>query len=111
MAGATTLPIAAARCHLGYRPALDGLRGLSLIAVLALHVTETMPCGVRGGWIGVDVFFVLSGFLITTLLLEEWHDTGTLHLGRFYLRRAFRLMPASFPVGGILDLRTMLHVR
>jgi peptidoglycan/LPS O-acetylase OafA/YrhL len=53
-----------------------------------------MKYGVRGGWIGVDVFFVLSGFLITTLLLEEWNAAGTLRLGRFYLRRAFRLMPA-----------------
>lgn len=90
-----TLPIAHARFELGYRPAFDGLRGLSLMAVLALHATERMPYGVRGGWIGVDVFFVLSGFLITTLLLEEWYSTGTLRLGRFYLRRACRLMPAS----------------
>ena len=90
-----TLPIADMRFRLGYRPALDGLRGLSLIAVLALHATERLPHGVRGGWIGVDVFFVLSGFLITTLLLEEWHAAGRLRLGRFYLRRAFRLLPAS----------------
>jgi peptidoglycan/LPS O-acetylase OafA/YrhL len=51
---------------------------------------------VKGGFLGVDIFFVLSGFLITRLLIEEWELTGGIHLGRFYLRRMLRLFPALF---------------
>jgi peptidoglycan/LPS O-acetylase OafA/YrhL len=72
------------------RPALDGLRGLAVIAVMAFH---TSPAA-HGGFLGVDVFFVISGYLITTLLLREWSGTGGVDLRRFYLRRALRLGPA-----------------
>ncbi len=74
----------------GYLPALDGLRALSIAAVLLYHDDELIP----GGYLGVDVFFVLSGFLITSLLFKEWHETGRIVLRRFYLRRALRLFPA-----------------
>ncbi|HVS38719.1 MAG TPA: acyltransferase [Gemmataceae bacterium] len=80
--------------RLGYRPELDGLRGLAVLAVMAYHceLRRFLP----GGFLGVDVFFVLSGFLITALLLREHQQTGRIHLPRFYLRRARRLFPALF---------------
>ena len=74
---------------LGYRPALDGLRAIAVCAVLAAHAGW-----IGGGWLGVDVFFTLSDFLITALLLEEHARTGTLSIRRFYVRRARRLLPA-----------------
>jgi peptidoglycan/LPS O-acetylase OafA/YrhL len=78
--------------RLGYRPELDGLRGIAIIIVVAIH-TSDWP---RGGLLGVDIFFTLSGFLITTLLLEEWLAHGRISLRDFYLRRYFRLFPALF---------------
>jgi len=75
--------------HLGYRPWLDGLRGCAILLVLAFHL-QFIP----GGSFGVDVFFVLSGFLITSLLVEEWQRRGSISLPRFYLRRGLRLLPA-----------------
>jgi peptidoglycan/LPS O-acetylase OafA/YrhL len=82
---------------LGHRPSLDGLRGVAILAVLGLHAQ--LPF-FHGGFVGVDVFFVLSGFLITVLLLEEWRGRGTIGLGRFYLRRALRLLPALLVLVG-----------
>lgn len=76
--------------RLGHVPALDGLRGIAILLVVAFHYTGA-PAG--GGY-GVDLFFVLSGFLITTLLLEERAATGRIGLGNFYVRRARRLFPA-----------------
>src|SRR6266849_5517172 len=67
---------------LGYRPALDGLRGISILAVMAYHSGLLV-----GGWAGVDVFFTLSGFLITTLLLEEHAAAGRFSFTKFYARR------------------------
>ena len=84
------LPIRVTR--LGYRPELDGLRGLAILLVIVGHATPWLP----GGWLGVDLFFVLSGFLITTLLLEEWATTSSISLRSFYARRALRLLPALF---------------
>ena len=75
------------RGRLGYIPALDGLRALAIFLVVAYHATG-YPAG---GWLGVDLFFVLSGFLITTLLLER-RDRES--IGTFYRRRAVRLLPA-----------------
>ncbi|MHB1855711.1 MAG: acyltransferase family protein, partial [Acidimicrobiales bacterium] len=72
-------------------PGLDGLRALAVCAVLAFHFG--VP-GVGGGMLGVDIFFALSGFLITTLLLAERAETGGVSLGRFWQRRARRLLPA-----------------
>lgn len=74
---------------LGYRPALDGVRALAIAPVLTLHAFG-WP---QKGSLGVDLFFVLSGFLITTLLLEERLTTGTISFAGFYRRRAARLVP------------------
>ncbi len=80
--------------RLGYRPELDGLRGLAVLVVMAYHCD---PRGVvQGGFLGVDLFFVLSGFLITALLVREHQQSGRIHLPRFYVRRALRLFPALF---------------
>jgi peptidoglycan/LPS O-acetylase OafA/YrhL len=73
-----------------YQAALDGLRGLSIAAVLLYHDDYLVP----GGYLGVDIFFVLSGFLITSLLFEEWNSSGAISLKKFYLRRVLRLFPA-----------------
>jgi peptidoglycan/LPS O-acetylase OafA/YrhL len=78
-----------------YRPGLDGLRALAVVAVFAYHLDTGW---VRGGFLGVDTFFVLSGFLITTLLLVEWDGSRTLSLAAFWARRARRLLPALFLV-------------
>jgi peptidoglycan/LPS O-acetylase OafA/YrhL len=79
-----------AAARLGHVPALDGVRGIAIAAVLAYHAF-----GLPGGFLGVDMFFVLSGFLITTLLLEEHADTGRISFRGFYRRRARRLLPAA----------------
>lgn len=87
--------VPAPRAPLGYRPALDGIRALSIIAVIVFHTPGwgSLPQLLPGGHMGVTVFFVLSGYLITTLLLGELHRTGDLDLRAFYLRRAARLLP------------------
>lgn len=83
----------------GARPrrldALDGLRTIAVLLVVAFHLD--VP-GLRGGFLGVDVFFVLSGFLITSLLLKEIAHRGRADLGRFWMRRVLRLLPASLLV-------------
>jgi peptidoglycan/LPS O-acetylase OafA/YrhL len=77
--------------HIRYRPGLDGLRALAVIAVFAYHARiDWLP----GGFLGVDLFFVLSGYLITSLLLVEWDARNRIDLRRFWLRRARRLLPA-----------------
>lgn len=78
--------------RLGYAPALDGLRAMAVLAVIGFHAIR-FPLG---GELGVDVFFVLSGFLITTLLLNEHAREGRISLRAFYRRRALRLLPALF---------------
>ena len=78
-----------------YRPALDGLRGIAVLGVLAFHSgsNKFIPGLYPGGKYGVDIFFVLSGYLITGLLLAEQTRTGTISLKKFYMRRALRLLP------------------
>lgn len=84
-------PATAAGFRLGHRPELDGVRGISILMVLILHFGfKFLP----GGFFGVDVFFVLSGFLITSLLVQEQERYGGISLKLFYLRRALRLGPA-----------------
>jgi peptidoglycan/LPS O-acetylase OafA/YrhL len=78
-----------------YRPALDGLRALAVTAVVLFHAG--VP-GLTGGFLGVDTFFVLSGFLITSLLLAEYASRGRIDLRRFWIRRARRLLPALLAV-------------
>ena len=80
------------RWQLGYRPALDGLRGVAILAVLAWHIG--LPGMTGAGQAGVTLFFVLSGFLITTILVEEHAHSGRIELRRFYRRRVARLLPA-----------------
>jgi peptidoglycan/LPS O-acetylase OafA/YrhL len=77
--------------EMGYLPGLDGVRALAVIGVLLYHADLTW---IRGGFLGVDVFFVLSGFLITSLILEEFDRSGRIDFGKFYLGRARRLLPA-----------------
>jgi peptidoglycan/LPS O-acetylase OafA/YrhL len=85
--------------------ALDGLRGLAVAAVVVNHLR---PNALPGGWLGVDVFFVLSGYLITTLLLDERAGTGRVDLGHFYGRRARRLLPALFVLLAVLAITARL---
>ena len=75
----------------GHNPALDGLRAIAVLAVFFHHM-DVLP----GGYVGVDLFLVLSGFLITGLLLAERDRTGGISLKAFWVRRAFRLLPAFY---------------
>nr|MDQ2998053.1 acyltransferase [Chloroflexota bacterium] len=76
--------------RLPYLPGLDGLRALAVAAVLLYHA----EIGVVGGFLGVELFFVLSGFLITALLFAEWQQHGRIQLAAFWMRRVRRLLPA-----------------
>jgi peptidoglycan/LPS O-acetylase OafA/YrhL len=97
---------------LAYEAALDGLRGISIIAVVLFHAcaTSSLTGWFRGGALGVSVFFTLSGFLITTVLLREAEAHGRVDLRRFWTRRIRRLAPASLTVvAGVVILgRTAL---
>ncbi|HQZ36012.1 MAG TPA: acyltransferase family protein [Ilumatobacteraceae bacterium] len=75
-----------------YQPALDGLRAVAVVMVLCFHAGFRW---MEGGYFGVSVFFTLSGFLVTSVLLANERSDGTVSLGRFYARRARRLLPAS----------------
>lgn len=76
---------------LKYTPELDGLRGVAIVGVMVFHAGAPF---LKGGFIGVDIFFVLSGFLITSLLVSEFNRCGTVNLKNFYIRRMLRLAPA-----------------
>jgi len=84
-----------------YLPGLDGLRAIAVTAVLVYHANHEW---LSGGFLGVEVFFVISGYLITLLLLSEKERTGTVRLGQFWLRRARRLLPALFVMMGALAI-------
>lgn len=77
------------------RPEIQALRALAVLSVLLFHL---WPTRLPGGFVGVDIFFVVSGFLITAHLLREQDRTGTIALSRFWARRARRLLPASMLV-------------
>ncbi len=75
-----------------YMPGLDGLRALAVFAVIAYHLN--LPF-VPGGFLGVTLFFVLSGYLITDLLLSEWRLKGRIDFKNFFIRRGKRLLPSG----------------
>lgn len=85
-----------------YMPGLDGVRAVAVIAIIIYHLN---PQWLSGGFLGVDTFFVISGYLITCLLLTEYHNTGKIELMSFWLRRVKRLIPAVlFLVMGVIVL-------
>jgi peptidoglycan/LPS O-acetylase OafA/YrhL len=91
--------------HTGFRPDIEGLRAVAVVAVVLFHAG--VP-GVGGGFIGVDVFFVISGFLITGLLWREVGARGTVRLRKFYGARARRLLPASAAVGVVTVIASVV---
>jgi peptidoglycan/LPS O-acetylase OafA/YrhL len=94
--------------ELGHEPVLDGVRGIACMMVMGVHLSvlgaKRVPGVLPNGFLGVDVFFVLSGFLITSLLLQEWSRTETISFKQFYLRRALRLLPALYLFVAILGI-------
>ena len=91
-----------------YRPGLDGIRAIAVAGVIAYHLDAPwMP----GGLLGVGVFFTLSGYLITSILVRTWERHGTMRLGRFWLARARRLLPAVFLMLATVLMATALVAR
>src|SRR4051794_24412872 len=91
----------------GVRPEIQALRALAVVLVVLFH---WWPSALPGGYIGVDVFFVISGFLITSLLLREIDRTGRVSLSRFWARRARRILPAALLTLLVCALATILVV-
>jgi peptidoglycan/LPS O-acetylase OafA/YrhL len=89
------------RIELAHYAGLDGLRGIAVLAVVLYHAGVSWA---PGGFLGVEVFFVLSGFLITSLLVAEWQRSSTIALGAFWIRRARRLLPALFCLVGAIGI-------
>src|SRR5882757_10063786 len=85
--------VGAPRAH--HRPHLDGLRTVAVYLVVAYHAGLGL---LSGGFIGVDIFFVLSGFLVTGILVRDLASSGRVRLQQFYSRRARRILPASIVV-------------
>ncbi|MCU0598042.1 MAG: acyltransferase [Desulfobacterales bacterium] len=81
------------RSAFDYMPALDGMRGIAILLVMLFHANEQF---FKGCFIGVDIFFVLSGFLITVLLMKEYDNRKSISFKNFYLRRVLRIAPALF---------------
>jgi peptidoglycan/LPS O-acetylase OafA/YrhL len=94
-ADGTVSPTALRPSTLKYRPAIDGLRALAVLSVFVFHLNHAW---LPGGFVGVDVFFVISGYLITSIIFKECLD-GSFSLGKFYQRRISRIGPAFFTVG------------
>src|SRR6478672_13258865 len=86
---------------IGYYAGLDGIRALAIVGVLLYHGGVVWAAG---GFLGVEVFFVLSGFLITSLLIAEWRRSATIALRAFWARRARRLLPALFCLVAVVGL-------
>lgn len=91
----------------GFRPDIQALRALAVMSVMLYHL---WPNRLTGGFVGVDVFFVISGYLITSHLIRERAKTGRIALGRFWARRAARLLPASLLVLVLVGLATLAFV-
>src|ERR1051325_7373773 len=94
--------------RLSYITGLDGIRAVAVMAVLLYHAN--IPWAL-GGFLGVETFFVLSGFLITSLLLSEWQSTGSINLRNFWLRRARRLLPAEWLLLAVLPILAQYFAR
>jgi peptidoglycan/LPS O-acetylase OafA/YrhL len=94
--------------RLPYMPGLDGLRAIAVMAVLFYHADFFWA---EGGFLGVEVFFVISGYLITSLLLVEWLRNDTINLKAFWVRRARRLLPAVFLLLGVVALWSVFFLR
>jgi peptidoglycan/LPS O-acetylase OafA/YrhL len=94
--------------QLSYLPGLDGMRALAVVAVMVYHANSTW---LAGGYLGVEVFFVISGYLITLLLIAEHERTGSIRLGNFWLRRFRRLLPALFLMMLLLSVWVALFER
>jgi peptidoglycan/LPS O-acetylase OafA/YrhL len=103
---ATVAPPVGNRWGFAHLPALDGLRGAAVVAVLLYHGGH-----LEGGYLGVDLFFALSGFLITSLLLSEYAATGAISLRMFWARRARRLLPAVLLLVAAIALYTRVIAR
>ncbi|EGF29408.1 acyltransferase family protein [Rhodopirellula baltica] len=82
---------------ISYRPEIDGLRGIAVIPVILFHLDAAL---LPGGWVGVDVFFVISGFLITSILLRDL-SAGEFSFRQFWMRRCLRILPSLLAVAGI----------
>jgi peptidoglycan/LPS O-acetylase OafA/YrhL len=99
-------------------PSLDGMRAISILLVIGAHSSQNLPRWIQvplSSYVliahtGVSVFFVISGFLITSLLLKELHATGTINLKRFYMRRAFRIFPAFYLYLGTIFVLALFGV-
>lgn len=105
MSTATINPNPANRSGIGYYGGLDGIRALAIVAVLLYHGGVVWA---GGGFLGVEAFFVLSGFLITSLLIAEWRGSATIALRAFWARRARRLLPALFCMVAVVGLHEAL---
>ncbi len=109
----TSTPVDGRNSTLGYLPGLDGLRAISVLAVIAFHhyfIGGHEQGFAPGGFLGVEVFFVVSGYLITSLLLAERRRTGGVSLKNFWMRRARRLLPAVLVLIAVVVLYCLLFL-
>ena len=91
--------------HTRYMPGLDGLRAIAVIGIIIYHLNKQW---LTGGFLGVDTFFVISGYLITSLLLNEYEETGIINLKNFWIRRFKRLIPAVLTLVFVVIVVTLV---
>ncbi|MFM8266560.1 MAG: acyltransferase family protein [Ilumatobacteraceae bacterium] len=99
------------RTQISALPYLGGLDGVRALAVVAVMIYHARPAWLQGGFLGVEVFFVISGYLITLLLIGEHERTGRVDLSAFWIRRARRLLPALFVLFGLVAVYLALFDR